>query len=275
MAKGNRGPWSEADKTYVHENAGRIDYKEIARHIGRDPLSVRKYVREKCTGTNLKKEALKNAEFRIQESPTWKDLTRQFSKDELEMFLYHWSRMIAQFREDVLPSEELQIVDMIKLEVLMNRALSQQHKNREEIERCERERKDELSKQVMNRDISRISELERTISSLYAAQGEMNGDYRDMLVKKGNILKEMKATRDARIKEIESDKKTFTSMIQGILSNKDERRRIGIEMEKARLAAKAEWIRLSQWHTYEDGVLDKPILDSTNVDDIKDEEINE
>ena len=54
------------------------------------------------------------AEYDIKSRPYWKELKHQFSDEELELFLYHWKQIIAQFRKDVLATEELQIVDDLR-----------------------------------------------------------------------------------------------------------------------------------------------------------------
>ena len=53
------------------------------------------------------------AEYDLKNRLYWKDLTQQFSPEELEMILFHWGRMISQFRDDVLPTGELQVLDAI------------------------------------------------------------------------------------------------------------------------------------------------------------------
>jgi hypothetical protein len=45
----------------------------------------------------------------------WREIQKQFDENEQELFLYHWSRIISQFRDDVLPTEELQVIDAIKI----------------------------------------------------------------------------------------------------------------------------------------------------------------
>jgi hypothetical protein len=53
------------------------------------------------------------------------------------MFLYHWGRIISQFKDDVLPTEELQIIDTIKLDILMNRILRTQYETNKTISELE------------------------------------------------------------------------------------------------------------------------------------------
>ena len=74
-------------------------------------------------------EGLEKAQYDLTFRPYWVELQQQFTDDELKLFQYHWARIISQFKDDIIPTEELQVVDLIKLELLMNRALK--HNKRE------------------------------------------------------------------------------------------------------------------------------------------------
>ena len=49
------------------------------------------------------------------------------------MFEFHFKKMWSQFKDDVFHTEEMQIIDTIKLEILMNRILKSQRDNLEEV----------------------------------------------------------------------------------------------------------------------------------------------
>jgi hypothetical protein len=114
-----RGPWSAEEKMYMEENAARLTPKQMGEYLQRDPEAIERYIKGGMYGQNQR--TIKTAENYLLRSPTWEDLKQQFTKEELDMFLYHWGRIISQFKDDVLPTEELQIIDTIKLDILMNR----------------------------------------------------------------------------------------------------------------------------------------------------------
>jgi len=261
MSENKRGPWSKEEKQFIADNAGNMGYKEIAGVLQRNPQAVAKYIQAHHADSFTEKA--KHAEYDIQASPVWKDLEKQFSKEELQMFLYHWGRIISQFSSDVYPTEEMQVVDTIKLEILMNRAVTQQQQVMQDVEAIEvmlmTERTAEQPDQVI------IGNLERQVGVLRAAQESLNKDYQDMLKEKNRILKEMKGTREARIKHLESNKNNFLPLLRKIVEDQSVRRRVGRDMEKMRLAAEVEFQRLSEWHEYEDGEVDQPILTPENV----------
>ena len=261
MSENKRGPWSKDEKQYIADNAASIDAVNIAAVLQRNPDAVKRYIKK--NHANAFVEKAKDAEYDIQKSPVWSDLTKQFSAEELQMFLYHWGRIISQFRDDVYPTEEMQVVDTIKLEILMNRAVTQQQQVMVTIGELEVVLLAERA--LDDSDQMEINNLERQIGVLRAAQESLNKDYQDMLKQKNGILKEMKATRDARIKHLESNKHNFLTFMRQIVEDRGMRTRIGRDMEKMRLATEVEYRRLSEYHEFEDGEVDQPWLTPENV----------
>lgn len=254
------GVWSNEEVRFIEEHHQILTPEEIARKLKRNPRTVRKYIERKFGMTFL---SIKSTEYDITTSPVWADLRKQFSSDELKIFLHHWHRIINQFKDDVYPTEQMQVVDTIKLEILMNRSLTEQQKCVSDIKRNESRLFQERSKE--DKDEILIRGIEMQIASLRAAQESLHSDYRDMLQRKSSILKEMKATRDARIKNIESFKHSFSGWMVRILDSPQLRRQLGSYIEKMRIASDLEKERLSELHQYADGMLDQPIL---NADDV-------
>ena len=81
------------------------------------------------------------------------------------------------------------------------------------------------------------------------------------------MLKDLKATREQRIKRLEDSKQTFISWVSNLMTNPDIRQEIGTEMEKMRLSINKEKERLSEWHQYEDNLVDQPFLTPDTVKD--------
>ena len=79
------------------------------------------------------------------------------------------------------------------------------------------------------------------------------------------MLKDLKATREQRIKRLEDSKQTFIGWVRNLMTNHEVRHEIGTEMEKMRLATNKEAERLSEYHQYEDGTVDQPFLTPDSV----------
>jgi len=261
-----KGRFSKEEQEFIKQNAGVLSPEQIAQSLDRDPESVQNHIAQKLGTSALDKHEIE-AYYNLKSRPYWKDLEEQFSKEELDILIYHWGRIIGQFRDDVLPTEELQVLDAIKLEVLMNRALKSQQKAMKDVALYEQMVTDEKQKELEIQDKDYIFNLERQIAVCRAAQENVNKDYKDLQTKKAAMLKDLKATREQRIKRLEDSKQTFIAWVRNLITNPDIRHEMGAEMEKMRMATNKEAERLAEYHQYEDKMVDQPFLTPDTVKD--------
>lgn len=259
-----KGRISKEEERIIGRLVNSATVEDIAKQLDRDTESVDSFIKRKFK-VGLTPEDM--AAYSLEDRPYWIELKSQFTDEELELFKYHWSRIISQFNDDVLPTEEFQVVDVIKLEILMNRCLKGNKENIEQINTYDKIIKDERSRDKDQQDIDYIINLERQVASLRASQESLNRDYRELQTKKATILREIKGTREQRIKRLEDSKQSFTSWVTSMMQDPDLMKRYGIEMEKMRLAMKKEEERLSAFHKYEDGQVDQPLLTPETVKD--------
>lgn len=263
--KGRRGPWSKEDKLFIAENHELLDYKDIAEHLERDPIYVKKYIEQKLGKTVRKGRTMVNAEYDIKKSQIWQELEQEFSASELRTFLYHWARIVAQFKEDVLPTEELQIIDMIKLELLMGRALRNQKRSMETISEAQKELDEIKQEDIVTRNLDRMSSLEQTIAFHRGAAESLTKEHSDLLNRKMGLMKDLKGTRSERIKRIEDSKQTFVGWVTELLQNRKLRIELGDYIEKMRIAIEVEKVRLMEPHKYMDGTMDCPLYTTETI----------
>ena len=254
------GRLSKSDWEYIEAHAERLNPEKIAENLGRSIDSVENYLKKVGKSFNKHEAFAVQAEYDIKSRPYWKELKAQFSDEELELFLYHWKQIIAQFRKDVLATEELQIVDTIKLEVLMNRALREQQESMERVRVLEGEIQLEKSRDSDQQDKELVFNLERQIASLRAAKESLSREFKDLQTKKASMYKDLKATREQRIEKLESNKQTLSSLVNKILRDPEFFEQEGKALEKMRMAMENERIRLSDYHQYADGTIDQPFL---------------
>lgn len=265
-----RGRFSIEEMAFMEQSAGQLSVDAIAKTLDRTPESIQEWiVKNVGLSVSQKKEAAVANELKTK--PYYKELLHQFSQEELEMFEFHFKKMWSQFKDDVFHTEEMQIIDTIKLEVLMNRILRSQQANQNEIIAIERIIQAEKSVDKDQRDIDLIINLERQVAVLRASQETLSRDYKDLQARKATMLKDLKGTREQRIKAIEDSKQTFASLIKKMATDEEFRINIGIEMEKMRLATEKERIRLAEYSRYEDGSVDRPFLTSETVNFGEDE----
>jgi hypothetical protein len=259
-----KGRISKEEERIIARLIDSMTVEDIAHKLDRDVESIDNFVKRKFRVGISGEEA---AAFSLEDRPYYHELSGQFTDEELELFKYHWSRIIAQFKDDVFPTEELQVVDVIKLELLMNRCLKSNKDNITDMTVFEKMVKEERAKEKEDRDQDYILNLERQIAALRASQESLNRDYRELQSKKASMLREMKGTREQRIKRLEDSKQSFVSWVAHLMQDPDTMKKYGIEMEKMRLAMKKEGERLSALHKYEDGTIDQPFLTPDTVID--------
>jgi hypothetical protein len=256
-------------RKYIHK-----DYKILASELDRNPESLLEFIKRKVAKGDVEKpkwmgsdQDEDTAKYDLTFRPYWIELKQQFTDEELKLFQYHWARIISQFQDDVIPTEELQVVDLIKLELLMNRALKGNKDNIEQIHALEALILAERQRDPDQVDRDQLFNMERQVASLKASQESLNKDYRELQTKKSTMLKEMKATREQRVKRFEDSKSSFAGWMAYLVSNPEITQSYGIEMEKMRLAMDKERERLAQFHKYTDETVDQPFLTPDTVKD--------
>ena len=256
-----KGRFSNEEMEFIEANAEVLSPEAIAQQLDRDPDSIRVWI-EKNVGfsASQKKEVVVANE--LKQKPYYRELSTQFSSEELELFEFHFKKMWSQFRDDVFHTEEMQIIDTIKLEILMNRILKSQRSNQQEIILAENLVREEKNVDKDQRNMDLVINLERQVAIMRASQETLSKDYKDLQSRKATMLKDLKGTREQRVRAIEDSKFTFASLVKKIATDPQYRNELGIEMEKMRLAMENEKERLSEYMSFNDGQVDQPFLTS-------------
>lgn len=218
--------------------------------------------------TPLHVEVAVKAELR--DSLVWKNLRKELTAEEVRRFEEEYGNFKAQFKDDIEASENTQLFQMLKLEILASRNLVDQKNIRDEIKDTENELKkfleqfpdgipagDTISKDVVFQTRNHISQLRAQISSL-------TSEHQKVMSESKHLMKDLKATRRDRIAEIKDSNVSWLGLIRE-LDDKDQRQREQTQMELIRVAADKEYKRLSQPHRYANNESDLPILSHESV----------
>lgn len=260
------GRWTKEEEDFMARHHKTMSIEDLACQLQRNPKTVYNYVREKLGyGKEVYKETKKDLEFDIKKSPIWKQISEQFTGPELDTFLYHYSNLVSQFNYDVFATERLQIIEFCRIEILINRALKKMNDVNTQIGDLDREIDLEYKLLEEERDQQKIIRLKELRASMNVSAINYTKDYKELLDKKGTLLREVKGTRADRIKRIEESKATIGTYLGSLLDNTEMRRSLGLEIEKFRLATKIEYQRLSDYHTYIDKSVEQPILNTENI----------
>ena len=142
MSTKKRGQLSLEEEKFIRENARNLSIDEIAQSLNRNPPPIKKYIiQNRLLEDNdiiNDEEYLKN---KLHSKTFWSEIQKQFDNDtgELEYFENIWINLIRQFREDVLPAEELQIKQFITIDILINRSMKERKRHIAETERLQRQ----------------------------------------------------------------------------------------------------------------------------------------
>jgi hypothetical protein len=248
----------------LHLKAGKtIDH--IAVLINRSPNTVQNAV-DKIRGAAPTPHSSSLVE-QLQTRQEWKKWQQQFTKDELEQFKTHYVQLMGQFDNNVKPTEELQVFQVITLIILIDRTLSEQKQALESMERVQTQ----INKaRKANRD-DEVMMLEAQYEGYRAVQKTCADKYKTYSDKQDKLLQSLKSTREQRLKNHEDSDKSWIGLIKW-LSEEENRERSGKEMELMRLAALEERKKMMAPHTYIDGTVDRPLLSHESYVEVPDEE---
>jgi hypothetical protein len=193
-----------------------------------------------------------------------KELVSQFTPAELVFFEKTWVEYYRQFAEDVTPTEENEMIELIRVRILINRVMRDKHEIIQNIQRIERLLEIETSKEDINMVV--VTNLQQQLGGAIASKAAFIKEYDTLTGKLERFTKDLKGTRESRLKRIEDSKSNFTSWLRNI-EEEEVRRREGYDMEKHAIAGDKALERLSEWHEYDDKQVDQPFLNEETVKD--------
>ena len=129
----------------------------------------------------------------------------------------------------------------------------------------------EYLKPEADRDVPKLANLETQLSFARNSIANYTNEYTKLLNEQQKISKDLKATREQRIKRIEDGKSSWTGLIR-MLEDEQIREKEGREMEILSLATNRYKEQLENYHVYEDKKIDRPFLTPESV--MKDEDKN-
>lgn len=262
-----RGKLSNGEMDYIRQNCFDLSVEEIAEYLNRTVEPVQKYIdKENLRARNMTDDEhlLVNLRGRYY----YMELKKQFNDPEIIFFEHQWIDYFKQFGEDVTHTEEMQILEVIRTEVLINRGMEDRQEVMRNIERLNKLIEDEIAKPEVMQDTQAIAMFQTQLGAAFASKSSYINEHEKLLTKKERLLKDLKGTREQRKRNTEDAKTNFSAWLRQ-LDDEELRKREGYEMEVNRIAANKSVTGLAEYHEYEDGIVDQPFL---NADTIKDDE---
>lgn len=252
------GRLTREEQKFIVDNYEVKSPTEIAEALDRRVQSILDFIE------NLPNKKAHSVVDGIKTRPFWKELERQFDKTEIEHFADEFAGFIKQFEGEILHSEEIQIVDAVRIGILANRCLREERNLLNTIESAEMELKKEKMKVAP--DIGYMEELNHNILVNRQLQDKASTRYNDFIKAKLNALDKLKATRDKREDARNSAYKTsFKDWMKKLVDDRELREELGMVMERGRIAADAEYARLTKPYQFIDKKVDIPILNADSA----------
>ena len=123
-----------------------------------------------------------------------------------------------------------------------------------------------LKEDAQDRDNQLLDSLSNQLTFARDGMIAFTREHAQVLDKIKDIEKGLKAQRDARVKRVEDSKTTWQGYVR-LLEDEVRRRDAGEDAEIMRMAKDKAKDRLSQWHQFEDGIIDQPLLTPQSVKD--------
>lgn len=266
MAK-KRGQLSLDEEKFIRQSIESLSVEQIADQLNRNVDPINRYIDENQLydlGEKNDNDLLKR---KLHSKTFWLEVSRQFDEDsgELEYFENTWVNLIKQFREDVLPAEELQIKQFITIDILINRSMKERKRHISETEKLQKLVDKEYEKSEDTRDIPRLANLEAQLSFARNSIASYTNEFTKLLNEQQKISKDLKATREQRIKRIEDGKSSWVGLIR-MLEDEAIREKEGREMEIISMATDKAKQKLYEYHQYSDNKVDSPILNPEAIE---------
>lgn len=134
-----------------------------------------------------------------------------------------------------------------------------------ETERLQKKVDEEYNKPEDQRDIPKLANLETQLSFARNSIASYTNEYTKLLNEQQKISKDLKATREQRIKRIEDGKSSWVGLIR-MLEDELVREKEGKEMEILSLATEKAKQKLYEIHQYQDNKLDNPVLSPESLE---------
>lgn len=250
-----RGKFSLEELAYIDQNRFDLTAEEIATTLGRSVEVIRRRIYQMAIETPVSEELF----VILRGKNYYREIKKQFTSEELVFFELQWMDYYNQFNQDVTHTEEMQMVELIRTEILINRAMKIRMDSEGAIASLTKLINVELSRPKDQQDINAISIYQQQIGSIMGAQSASISEHDKLVTKKEKYLREIKGTREQRKKVADDAKQNFTmwlKLIDNLAVQEIEGHNIAVHAKAAEKAKE----RLSELHEYEDGEVDYPIL---------------
>lgn len=264
------GQLSATDRKFIRQNVDKIPPDKIAEVLQRNESAILNYIQREKLGNayaELRSVAEKSTSQilkALRDSPLFATLRAQLMLDELRFFEDNWVNMVAQFNGDLMPSEEMELKELLILEILKNRE-SAAEKVRLEM-KADLEKELRLERSLPSPDRQKIRDINEQIMQCHAASSSYIKNFKELCARAESMRKALHASRQDRVKSFEKSKVDFVGWLKA-LEDHSQKLRVAREMEIMKQAQEKERAKLYRNHKYANAEVGIPILNEDSVGD--------
>ena len=269
-----RGPLTQEDMDHMSVLAKEgLTIQEIGFEVRRSQKTVKTFLLENKSHLDLSDVLVQSPEERkerarlrvkLRNREYFDELKNQLSKEELKYFTSTWINLLWQLKDNVRYSEEMQLKQLIMVDIMINRCMSERKLHVEDISKVQDLLDVEYAKDPSQQNSALLASLETQKSFARNSLTTYTAEYTKLLDKQKDINKDLKTTRDQRIKKIEDSKTSFTTFLKA-LDDEEVQDRHGREVQMVHMAKEKTKQEMSEYHTYIDGSIDQPLLTPETV----------
>lgn len=259
----NKGSLSLSNKRYINRNYESKPATVLSRELGKPVELIINYIKIELGAEPLPDQSNPSSmqevpqEINLRSRPEWFQFIEQYTPKELNIFEEKYHKYMRQFQYDVQPTEEQQIFHMIGLEIEMDRNKISRKRNLDLKESrlrmiAQEEKKDDGDKRS-------IIDWQNDVLSLESATSNSMRELKDLLDRHEKLAVQLKGTRDQRIRDATSGKISWMEVLK-YWSDPKNREWEAKKLAVVNTAINKERDRLTSFHTYADGKIDRPIL---------------
>jgi hypothetical protein len=173
--------------------------------------------------------------------------------------------IVTQLGGDILPTEELQLKEMLTVEILKARLLKENKMLADACVRYSSLIETEMAQDKEARDRQLLAHYKAEMAQARSTIRDNLKTVREFSEKSTALNKALNTSRDQRTKDFEKSRYDFVGVLK-LLQENDVRQRVGKEMELMKRARERAEEQLGNYYEYADKQLDKPLLTSETIE---------
>jgi len=249
------GRFSKEELSYIDDNLSIMTDEQLAESLNR---SVEAIAQRRAVAPQANANAeLQSHISQLHSKHFWSTVKRSLLNEEIETFENSWASLYSQFfHQGVTATDEIMMKDVIIEDILLHRALEQKKNILEEIKENEKLLVEEREKDMDDRDTDFMTNALRTIVQLRGTSEAYTKEINEIKKTKDSKFKDLKATRNERLKTVEESGKNIFALIKLLdeqKSRETEGRMTGLVYE----ASKTKEGQMKQNMVFADGEVDK------------------